>query len=164
MAEYSRPTDDPTGAVLDGLFRATRRLRAASTRGLAPLGLTPFQERAVRVLTRSDPDGIRMGELADRLGVVPRSATGVVDDLESAGLVRRSPDPISRRSVLVSLTDEGRRLQEDLRSARRAAGEELLAALSTDQRKTLADLLAALAHDDPHDRHPRRSAPAEPSG
>ena len=152
MIEYSRQTDDPTGAVLDGLFRATRRLRAASARGLSPLGLTPFQERAVRVLTRADPDGIRMGELADRLGVVPRSATGVVDDLETTGLVRRTPDPVSRRSVLVSLTDQGRRLQDDLRAARRTAGEELLAPLSAEQRRTLADLLAALA-DDPHGGH-----------
>src|SRR6478672_2526073 len=115
MTGCSQRPDDPTGAVLDGLLGATRRLRAASRRGLAPLGLTPFQERAVRVLTRSDPDGIRMGELAERLGVVPRSATGVVDDLESAGLVRRAPDPSSRRSVLVALTDQGRRLQDDLR-------------------------------------------------
>ena len=153
MNEYSRQAEDPTGAVLDGLFRATRRLRAASARGLTPLGLTPFQERAVRVLTRSDPDGIRMGELADRLGVVPRSATGVVDDLETTGLVRRTPDPVSRRSVLVSLTDQGRRLQDDLRAARRIAGEELLAPLSTDQRRTLADLLAALVADDPRGGH-----------
>ena len=159
MVAYSRGSDDPTGAVLDGLFGATRRLRAASARALAPLGLTPFQERAVRVVTRSDPDGIRMGELADRLGVVPRSATGVVDDLEAAGLVRRTPDPISRRSVLVSLTDQGQLLQDDLRSARRAAGEELLAPLDSDQRRSLADLLAALLADDSPGGHRHRPPP-----
>jgi DNA-binding MarR family transcriptional regulator len=89
-----------------------------------------------------------MGELAERLRVVARSATDVVDDLERDGLVRRAPDPSSRRSVLVSLTEEGRRLQDALRAARRTAGEELLAPLSIEQRRTLADLLARLMVED----------------
>jgi DNA-binding MarR family transcriptional regulator len=153
MSEYSTATppdrsDDLTGAVLDGLLRATKRLRRATTHGLAPLGLTPYQERALRTLTRVDTEGIRMGELAERLRVVARSATDVVDDLERDGLVRRAPDPSSRRSVLVSLTEEGRRLQDALRAARRTAGEELLAPLSIEQRRTLADLMARLMVED----------------
>ncbi|MFZ1176965.1 MAG: hypothetical protein WAO15_12005 [Mycobacterium sp.] len=35
--------------------------------------------------------------------------TGIVDGLESAGLVRRSADPPNRRNQLAALTEEGRR-------------------------------------------------------
>ena len=48
-----------------------------------------------------------MTELADRLGIVPRSVTTVVDALEEAGLVRREIDPRNRRAILLRLTDQG---------------------------------------------------------
>ena len=74
---------------------------------IAPLDLTPAQSRALRIIYKSEQP-IRMGELAATLGVVPRSATGLVDALESAGLVERSVDPANRRAVLVRLTERGR--------------------------------------------------------
>jgi len=49
-----------------------------------------------------------MGELADMLEVSPRSVTGLVDNLERDGLVRRVDDPDDRRSIYAELTDKGR--------------------------------------------------------
>lgn len=55
------------------------------------------------------PDGrTTMGELADMLEVSPRTVTGLVDNLERDGLVRRVDDPKDRRSVYAELTDQGR--------------------------------------------------------
>src|ERR1700691_3054950 len=65
--------------------------------GLAPLGLTPAQERALRLIARGE-EPPRMTELADRLGIVPRSLTTVIDALEKAGLVRREIGPRHRRA------------------------------------------------------------------
>ena len=42
--------------------------------------------------------GIRSSELAALLHLAPRSATEVIDALESKGLVARSPDPTDRRN------------------------------------------------------------------
>ena len=86
--------------------RLTKRLRRAQAERLAPLGLTPAQERALRMIARSE-EPLRMTELADRLGIVPRSVTTVVDALEEAGLVRREIDPRNRRAILLHLTDRG---------------------------------------------------------
>src|ERR1700749_1157885 len=135
--------DDPV-QLADLLQRQIRRLRRAQANRLAPLGLTPGQERALRIITRSE-EPLRMTELADHLGIVPRSATTVVDALEQAGLVRREIDPRNRRAILLRLTDRGAAVRDDLREARRRAAEDLFAPLPETDRETLAGLLAKLA-------------------
>jgi DNA-binding MarR family transcriptional regulator len=85
-----------------------------------------------------------MTELADRLGIVPRSVTTVIDALEEAGLVRRETDPANRRAIRLHLTSRGLAVRDDLREARRRASEDLFAPLPAADRRRLAELLAAL--------------------
>lgn len=134
--------EDPA-QLADLTFRLTKRLRRAQAERLAPLGLTPAQERALRLITRTD-EAPRMTELADRLGIVPRSLTTVIDALEEAGLVRREIDPRNRRAILLRLTDRGAAVRDELREARRQAAEDLFAPLPPSDRETLADLLTRL--------------------
>ena len=134
--------EDPV-QLADLLHGLTRRLRRAQAERLAPLGLTPAQERALRVIAR-DEEPLRMTELAERLGIVPRSVTTVIDALEEAGLVRREIDPRNRRAILLRLTDRGAAVRDDLREARRRAAEDLFAPLSAEDRKALAGLLRLL--------------------
>jgi DNA-binding MarR family transcriptional regulator len=134
--------EDPV-QLADLLHRLTKRLRRSQAEQLAPLGLTPAQERALRTIARSE-EPPRMTELAGRLGIVPRSLTPVIDALEEAGLVRREIDPRSRRAILLRLTERGAAVRDDLREARRRAAEDLFAPLSAHDRKTLAELLTLL--------------------
>ena len=137
--------EDPV-QLADLLHGLTRRLRHAQAERLAPLGLTPAQERALRMIARGT-EPLRMTELADRLGIVPRSVTTVVDALEEAGLVRRETDPRNRRAILLRLTPVGDAVRDELRESRRRAAEDLFAPLSDEDRKTLGELLSVL---DPH--------------
>ncbi len=134
--------DDPV-QLADLLHGLTRRLRRSQTEGLAPLGLTPAQERALRLISRSD-EPPRMTEVADRLGIVPRSLTTVVDALEQAGLVQREIDPRNRRAILLRLTDRGAAVRDEMREARRRAAESLFASLPAEDRELLGGLLARL--------------------
>jgi DNA-binding MarR family transcriptional regulator len=134
--------EDPV-QLADLVHRLTRRLRRAQAERLAPLGLTPAQERALRLIARDD-EPPRMTELADRLGIVPRSLTTVIDALEEDGLVRREIDPSNRRAILLHLTERGTAVRDDLREARRRAAEDLFAPLSAQDRQTLAELLTLL--------------------
>jgi len=134
--------EDPV-QLADLVHGLTRRLRRSQAEGLAPLGLTPAQERALRLISRSD-EPPRMTELADRLGIVPRSLTTVVDALEQAGLVQREIDPRNRRAILLRLTDQGAAVRDELREARRRAAEDLFAPLSARDRALLGDLLTRL--------------------
>ena len=154
-------TEESSVQLADLLQRLTRRLRRAQMSQLAPLGLTPAQERALRLITFSE-EPLRMTELAERLRVVPRSVTTVIDALEQAGLVRRAVDPANRRAIRLHLTDKGTAVREEMRQARRQASEDLFAPLSADERDQLIGLLAVL--DDPSgDPTPPRSPASERS-
>lgn len=124
-------------------LRTAKRIRRDQVARLAPLGITPGQARALRILGHHD-EPLRMAALAERLGIVPRSATTVVDALESADLAARTPDPTNRRSTLVTLTGAGRAALSQMAAARRQAAEEVFATLAAEQRETLRDLLAIL--------------------
>lgn len=134
---------DEAARLAELLTSASRRLRRGVAAQLAPLGLTFGQARAMRLIA-APGCCLRMADIASRLDVVPRSATSIVDSLEAAGLVTRRPDPHDRRSVLVALTGEGRRLLDGLDAARRAMAEELFAPLGVEDRAELLRLLSAV--------------------
>lgn len=140
---------DTDGPLAEQLLRLTRRMHRAQRRHLEPLGLTPAQYRLLRTVA-GFPEPPRMADLAHRLEVVPRAVTTLVDALESHGAVRRAPDPTNRRVVRIELTDAGRTTLKELRGARRAAAEDVLAPLSTDQRKLLGELLSDLTSGPGH--------------
>ena len=71
----------------------------------------------------------------------------MVDALEEKGLVTRSPDPGDRRATLVSLTDRGRALAEEVRRTRGVASEQLLERLTQTDREDLARILRKLQDD-----------------
>ncbi|MEU4537980.1 MarR family transcriptional regulator [Streptosporangium sp. NPDC023825] len=119
------------------------RLRRGYGERLGPLGLSPGQARALRVIVDSEPP-LKMVQLAERLRIVPRSVTPVVDALEEAGLVRREVDPANRRSTLLVVTGEGRERYERVREARRRVAEELFSVLTPEQQDRLRELLGTV--------------------
>ncbi|GAA2627460.1 MarR family transcriptional regulator [Streptomyces vastus] len=138
-------TPDADGVLAEQLLRLTRRVHRIQKRHLQQrgLGITPAQSRLLRTLApyASPP---RMADLAERLEVVPRAVTTLVDGLEASGKVRRVPDPTNRRVIRIELTDDGRQALRELRGARRAAAEDILAPLTDEQRKVLGGLLDTL--------------------
>ncbi|WP_436761811.1 MarR family winged helix-turn-helix transcriptional regulator [Streptosporangium sp. V21-05] len=138
---------DKFGAVetelADLVHGVGHRLRRGYGERLGPLGLSPGQARALRVIVDSEPP-LRMVQLAERLRIVPRSVTPVVDALEEAGLVRREVDPANRRSTLLVVTGEGRERYEQVREARRRVAEELFSVLTADQQDRLRELLGTV--------------------
>ena len=70
-------------------------------------GLSEGRLHLLLCLKRGEGRPRAAGELATALDVSPRNVTGLVDHLETDGLVRRTDDPSDRRSVLVELTPLG---------------------------------------------------------
>ncbi|MFI9554482.1 MarR family winged helix-turn-helix transcriptional regulator [Nonomuraea endophytica] len=126
--------------LLELVHRISHRFRRGYRTGLEPLGLSPSQARALKVLMEAGQP-LRMVQLAEALRIAPRSVTPVVDALEEAGLLRREVDPANRRSTLVVLTDEGRGAFVRVQLVRAAVAADLFAPLSAEQRETLRDLL-----------------------
>ena len=141
----------PAEQVADLLHHTSGRLRQAVRRDLGPTGVTPSQWRALRMVARCD-DPPRMSDIADRLRIARRSATDVIDELESSGLVTRSPDSRDRRAVVVQATEDGRRLLATLSRQRRQAAARHLEVLDEDDLSALARLLQRIDDAEPH-RH-----------
>lgn len=64
--------------------------------------------------------------------------------LEQAGLITRVQDPDDGRGLLVQLTTRGRRLVDELGPAHMANERDMLSALTPEEQRTLARLLAKL--------------------
>jgi DNA-binding MarR family transcriptional regulator len=135
--------DDDAEALGELLVRVTRGQRRRWREALAPWDLSPHHVRALRVVT--DRSGTRLSELAEALHIAPRSATEVADALQARGLVERTPDPTDRRAVVLTPTEEGRRVQAEIAAARAADNRDLFARLDADDRATLARILRTLA-------------------
>lgn len=134
------PGRETTGELVMAVARALRRRFSAA---LEQYDVTPSQARALRTVV-TEP-GVRLSVIAERLRIVPRSATEVVDALESRALVVRETDPADRRATRVVATDEGRRLQALIDTTRRQESERFLAALPAQDRAELDRILRTLA-------------------
>ncbi|MGH3185634.1 MAG: MarR family winged helix-turn-helix transcriptional regulator [Streptosporangiaceae bacterium] len=88
---------------------------------------------------------LRLSGLASSLGVEKASMTPRVQQLERAGLIRRSPDPADGRASLLEISPEGRRVLARLHLARQELLEEILADWPEQERAAVASALGSLA-------------------
>jgi DNA-binding MarR family transcriptional regulator len=82
--------------------------------------------------------------LADRLTLDRSDMVSLLDELESRGYVRRTPDATDRRRKIVAITPGGQAQLNELDKLVFAADDELLTGLTPDERATLAGLLAKI--------------------
>ena len=137
------PRDSADESLADAFWSVARRLRETSQETLAPWDITPAHLRALRVLKRHGT--MRLSELSDYLHIAPRSATEVVDALESRGLVQRRPDPGDRRATLAELTGPGGEMLDAIRAASRGTeAGRVFGKLSAEDRVELARILGQL--------------------
>ena len=85
-------------------------------------------------------------ELADRTGVTRATITGLVDTLERAGLVTRTPHPDDRRMMCVGLTKRGEKLLAQIMPEHFRRMAWLMEPLSENERKTFVRLLTKVLH------------------
>ena len=124
------------GAVL-----RSRRLLASLHPGLARQ-LTPSKLRALTLLADG---GLRIGELADGVGVDDTTATRLVDRLEAMGVAERRSEPGDRRATTVELTEAGAELVAGIAAQRQLFFCDVLAALEPDERAELVRLTSKAA-------------------
>jgi DNA-binding MarR family transcriptional regulator len=137
-----RPDAGGDETLSEAFWTVARQLRHTSQETLAPWDINPSQLRALRVLMRRG--GMRLSQLSDHLHIAARSATEVVDALETRALVERRPDPDDRRATLVTLTEHGTSVLDAIRAARGNENERAFSRLSQADRDHLARILRKL--------------------
>ncbi|MFJ1971073.1 MarR family winged helix-turn-helix transcriptional regulator [Streptomyces sp. NPDC087903] len=133
----TRRPDALTMEVVELIGDVVARFYEDYEEAAAEHALTGAQARLLSLLSL---EPLPMRKLAKKLKCEPSNVTGIVDRLESRGLVERRPDPTDRRVKVAAATDEGRRIARDLREGLRFAREPL-AGLSDEERLALRDLL-----------------------
>ncbi|MEM6610870.1 MAG: MarR family transcriptional regulator [Cyanobacteria bacterium P01_C01_bin.72] len=94
----------------------------------------------------SDRDGINQRELGRLLEFPEYHTSRNVDALVKAGFVERRPDPNSRRSILIFLTDKGRKKAKQLPKIISSVNNEFLTALDEKERQQVVLLLQKVAN------------------
>ena len=111
----------------------------------APQGpLSRTAAATLSVLQRLGPQ--RITALADHEAVTQPAMTGLVQRLETSGLVVRHPDPDDGRATLVAITEIGTKELEARRTAHDDAIAARLATLAPDHRALLVAATPALTH------------------
>jgi MarR family transcriptional regulator for hemolysin len=104
MTEIRRKKEQELIMLLNYVSRAYRKV---VNRVLATHGLSDSQALPVLLIGRLG-DGVRLGVLAEHVGVEVPSLLRQIDQLCAAGLVERRDDPSDRRAKSLHLTETGR--------------------------------------------------------
>src|SRR5919201_5191219 len=99
---------DPGTEALAAVRMLGKKMHAQMERWADHHGLSEGRFQILIRLQHVPGGRTTMGELAEMLDVSPRTITGLVDNLERDGLVRRVDDPSDRRSVYAEITPQGR--------------------------------------------------------
>ena len=104
-----------------------QRIASSHAPDLMEVAVTMSQAKVLYLIAASQ--GMRMSEVAVRLGVSISTTSGLVDRLVDHGLLARHDDPADRRQVVVTITPTGRADLERFRELNAAQMRRLLACL-----------------------------------
>ena len=111
-------------------------------------------QKRILIMLR-ETKGMTQKALTTRLGVQPGSASEVLNKLEQAGLILRTPSEADHRTTDIRLTPDGEALAEETRAKRAERHEQMFAVLSEEEKDALIALLERVnAHWDQVYRHP----------
>ncbi|CCQ10702.1 Transcriptional regulator, MarR family [Pseudoalteromonas luteoviolacea B = ATCC 29581] len=148
LAQWKRekPELDPWPmAIMGRLVRADAIFSKTLQGVFKQFGLNGGEFDVLATLRRSgQPYALTPNQLLQTLMLTSGSMTNRIDRLEEKSLVKRSPDPNDRRGVVVSLTQQGLKVIDEVIVEHVAKGNDLLAPLEYEEQQQLANLLKKL--------------------
>ena len=111
----------------------SRMRRTLFDQRLKDLDITRAQWSALAALSRRPDDGVIQADLARELEVGKVTIGGLIDRLESSGVVERRGDPADRRTRRVYITDKGYEIIEQMQSIGRRLNAVIMKGLTLDQ-------------------------------
>jgi DNA-binding MarR family transcriptional regulator len=133
--------------ALGALRLAAKQIKDGMDRFAEDQGLSESRLRVLMRLHEIASHQLQLGELAELLGVTPRTMTDIIDVLERDGLVKRVPDPVDRRSVLAVITQAGLSRIEAVRKEAVAAQAAVAAGFTPEQLLQLRHLCLLLVRN-----------------
>ncbi|KZX19941.1 MarR family winged helix-turn-helix transcriptional regulator [Rathayibacter tanaceti] len=134
------PRIEPISTLIPTVAKAHRKLAGSL---LHDLGLAPGQELALMLLWEESPRS--QADLTRLLMVESPTTAKMLARLERAGVITRERSATDRRVVLVSLTAEGRSLEEPVTAVWRDLEQRTTADLTPAEQDQLRALLGRVA-------------------
>ncbi|MDA4134272.1 MAG: MarR family transcriptional regulator [Thaumarchaeota archaeon] len=141
MPEKSVLADQRSGTY-NAIVATYKLMFRRMTEMLLKEGLTQPQFQALRVIAKFGPTPMKT--ISDKMSVTAANVTGIVDRLESKGLVLRHARRDDRRATMISLTPKGKRIQEGVSGKTAKFVQEALGEFTPEEQDTLGRLLAKL--------------------
>lgn len=129
-------------AILNTYYTASC-LRKKAGEFLRPFGLTDVQFNLMMILQHQSgsAEGLSQAQISDMMLVNRANITSLIDRMEKAGLVVRTPAPSDRRSNIVKLTGKGRELLLQIEPLYIDEVRRIMAALKQADQKSLIGML-----------------------
>ena len=147
LLAFARTVPGADTAVIQdamALKRLHRQVQALFEWELEAHDLSPSRLEVLEVLYHHPGQALSPAELADEAVVTRAAMTGIVDDLEKKGYVRRRPHAHDRRMISVELTAKGKRFTKDILADRYRKGSAIIGCLSRAERRAMIDFYTRL--------------------
>ncbi|WP_150294028.1 MarR family winged helix-turn-helix transcriptional regulator [Sphingobium estronivorans] len=125
------------------LFRVVTVLRRSFDREMLARGASLAQTKVLMCI-KGMPGTARATDIAEILGISPRTVTDALDGLEREGLIVRAPDPEDRRVKRLTVTSAGETAIALNAPLRRMLSEQVMEALDPPERQQLHAALRKL--------------------
>ena len=108
----------------------SRLRRTVVDKALRPMGVTRSQWWVLANLSRHNGDGMMQTELAKVMDVGKVTLGGLIDRLETTGLLKRLADPSDRRAKRVVMTPRGTKLLADIQGIAAQVNAQIMNGIS----------------------------------
>jgi DNA-binding MarR family transcriptional regulator len=124
-------------------YYTTSFLRKKAGEFLRPFGLTDVQFNLMLLpeYQSSPGEGLSQAQLSNMMLVNRANITSLIDRMEKANFVVRTPAPSDRRSNIVKLTGRGRKLLDQIEPLYTKEVKRIMAVLKQAEQKTLIEML-----------------------
>ena len=126
------------------LQRAADTVTTQTARRVKQFGLTESQFGVLEMLLHLGP--LQQSVIGEKLLKTGGNITVVINHLEERKLLRRKVNPKDRRCVVVHLTDQGRKLIEEIFPQHAASITDTMSALTAEEQEVLGALCRKLGH------------------
>ena len=129
--------------ALLNIYYTASCLRKKASEFLRPFGLTDVQFNLMMLLgyQSGHEEGLSQAKLSNMMLVNRANITSLIDRMEKANFVVRTPAPSDRRSNIVKLTSQGRKLLAQIEPLYTNEVKRIMAVLKQTEQKTLVEML-----------------------
>ena len=124
------------------LTRALDAVKKSIERDIRTYGMNPTEFAVLELIYNKGEQTVQ--KIGEKVLIASSSITYVVDKLEKKELLRRTPNPEDRRIILVSITEEGRKMMDEIFPNHSRSVQRILGGLDAEEKSLIIGQLKKL--------------------